>query len=362
MSNGQRIPVAVLGATGAVGQRFVQLLDAHPWFQTSELVGSERTAGQRYGSLPGWRFAEPVPPGASELPVRAPGAALTSPVVFSALPAEVAGETEVKLAAAGHAVFSNARNHRMAPDVPLIVPEINGDHAAMLDRQRRERGWSGSLVTNPNCSTIHLVLALKPIFDAFGLKLVLVTTLQAISGAGYPGVPSLDMVDNVVPYIEGEEEKIGAETRKILGSYGDAGFSDAAIAVSATCTRVGVRDGHTESVSVSLERGATVGELASALREFRALPQQLDLPSAPRRPVVVLDQPDRPQPLLDRDRERGMATIVGRLRPCPVLDYKFVLLGHNTIRGAAGASILNAELLIAQGLLPGIAAQAARAG
>lgn len=361
MDSRERIPVAVLGASGAVGQRFVQLLDGHPWFEARELVGSDRTAGQRYGSLPGWRFAGPLPAGASELTVLPPDSDLTSPLVFSALPADVAGETELRLAAAGHAVFSNARNHRMAADVPLLVPEINAGHAAMLERQRRERGWSGSLVTNPNCSTIHLVLALKPLFDAFGLEKVLVTTMQAISGAGYPGVPSLDMVDNVVPYIDGEEEKIGAETLKILGGYGDESFADAAIAVSATCTRVGVRDGHTESVSISLGRRASLIDVASALSGFRGLPQQLELPSAPAWPVVVLDQPDRPQPVLDRDRERGMATIVGRLRDCAVLDYKFVLLGHNTIRGAAGASILNAELLLAQGLLPQVATSVARA-
>lgn len=355
MATRERIPVGVLGATGAVGQRFVQLLDNHPWFEVLELVGSERTGGRRYGDLPGWRLPRDVPASARDAIVRAPDDPLSSPLIFSALPASVAGEAESRLAAAGHAVFSNARNHRMDADVPLIVPEINADHAAMLERQRRERGWSGSLVTNPNCSTIHLVLALKPIWDSFGLDKVLVTTLQALSGAGYPGVASLDMLDNVVPYIEGEEEKIGAETLKILGAYDEGRFVDAELVVSATCTRVGVRDGHTEAVSLSLRRPAGLDELATALREFEGLPRQPELPSAPRRPVVVLDQADRPQPVLDRDRERGMATIVGRLRPCPVLDYKFVLLGHNTIRGAAGASILNAELLVARGLLPQVA-------
>lgn len=362
MQRHERIPVGVLGATGAVGQRFVQLLAGHPWFVLREVVGSGRTAGRPYGTVAGWRLPGGVPEEARELLVRAPGDPLDSPLLFSALPAEVAGETELGLAAAGHAVFSNARNHRMAPDVPLLVPEINADHAAMLARQRRERGWSGTLVTNPNCSTIHLVLALKPLQDAFGLKQVLVTTLQALSGAGYPGVPSLDLLDNVVPYIGGEEEKVAIETRKILGGYDEArGFADADVTVSATCTRVPVRDGHTESVAVALGRAAELDEVATALAAFSGPPQHLGLPSAPRHPVLVLDEEDRPQPFLDRDRERGMATVIGRLRPCPILGYKFVLLGHNTIRGAAGASILNAELLLAQGLLPGVENRVARA-
>lgn len=354
----ERIPVGVLAATGAVGQRFVQLLADHPWFELREVVGSERRAGRPYGEAVAWRLPGGVPDSARDLRVLGPDAPLHSPIVFSALPAEVAEETEARLAAAGHAVFSNARSHRMAPDVPLIVPEVNADHAAALERQRRERGWSGSLVTNPNCSTIHLVLALKPLQDAFGLDAALVTTLQAVSGAGYPGVPSLDMLDNVVPYIGGEEEKMASESRKILGVYDAAGgFRDAAVTVSATCTRVPVRDGHTESVSVRLARPAGLDEVAEALNAFRGEPQRLGLPSAPRRPVVVVDEPDRPQPVLDRDRERGMATVVGRLRPCPILGHKFVLLGHNTIRGAAGASILNAEMLVATGKLSAVSHQ-----
>ena len=355
MERRQRIPVGVLGATGAVGQRFVQLLVGHPWFELAEVAGSARTAGRPYGEVAGWRLPGGVPEEARDLIVRGPDDDLSSPILFSALPAEVAGETEERLARAGHAVFSNARSHRMAPDVPLIVPEVNADHAAVLDRQRSERGWSGSLVTNPNCSTIHLVLALKPLQDAFGLDRVLATTLQAVSGAGYPGVPSLDMLDNVVPYIGGEEEKIESESRKILGGYDPAGgFAEAGLVLSATCTRVPVRDGHTESVSVGLRRPAELAEVADTLRAFAGQPQELGLPSAPRQPVIVLDEPDRPQPVLDRDRERGMATVVGRLRPCPILGYKFVLLGHNTIRGAAGASILNAELLLAQGHLANV--------
>ncbi|MDP9375800.1 MAG: aspartate-semialdehyde dehydrogenase, partial [Chloroflexota bacterium] len=268
-----RIPVGVLAATGAVGQRFVQLLAGHPWFELREVTGSARTAGRPYGEVAGWRLPGGPPEEAANLTVRGPDEELTSRILFSALPAEVAGEIEARLAAAGHAVFSNARSHRLDPDVPLIVPEVNADHAAVLDRQRRERGWRGALVTNPNCSTIHLMLALKPLQDAFGLDAVVATTLQAVSGAGYPGVPSLDMIDNVVPYIGGEEEKMAVETRKILGAYdGEHGFADAPVAVSATCTRVPVRDGHTEAVAVRLGRDAAIEEVAAALREFSGPP------------------------------------------------------------------------------------------
>ncbi|MFN8516525.1 MAG: aspartate-semialdehyde dehydrogenase [Chloroflexia bacterium] len=265
------------------------------------------------------------------------------------------------MAAAGHYVFSNARNHRMDADVPLIVPEINADHAAVLERQRRERGWPGLIVTNANCSTIHLVLALAPLQQAFELEAALVTTLQAVSGAGYPGVPSMDMVDNVVPFIGGEEEKMAIESRKILGSYSEhGGFADAPVVVSATCacrcatgTRSRCRCAWGE---------ASLDEIVAAFESFSGPPQALGLPSAPERPVVVLGQQDRPQPILDRDREKGMATVVGRLRPCPILDAKFVLLGHNTVRGAAGASILNAEMLLSQGQLPGLSVGSVLAG
>lgn len=354
-SRQERIPVGVLAATGAVGQRFVQLLADHPWFELREVSGSDRGAGRPYGEVVAWRLPGGPPEAARNLIVRAPDEPLTSPILFSALPAEVAGEIEERFAQAGHVVFSNARNHRMSPDVPLLVPEVNADHAAVLEQQRAQRGWSGAIITNPNCSTIHLVLALKPLQDAFGLDAVLVTTLQATSGAGYPGVPSLDLIDNVVPYIGGEEEKMASESRKILGSFEvSSGFVDAPAVVSATCTRVPVRDGHTESVSVRLSREASLEEVAAALRNFNSTPQALGLPSAPLHPVIVLDAADRPQPALDRNLEQGMATVVGRLRPCPILGYKFVLLGHNTIRGAAGASILNAETLLAQRLLPGL--------
>lgn len=347
-----KMAVGVLGATGAVGQRFVELLDGHPWFEVVELVASDRSAGRVYGEAVNWKISAGPPAAVSGLVLKGLEDRLESRVLFSALPAEVAGPVEERLAAAGHAVFSNARNHRMDPDVPLMIPEVNPDHAAMIHHQRRRRGWQrGLLVTNPNCSTIHLTLALKPLCDHFGLRAVLVTTMQALSGAGYPGVASLDALDNLVPYIGMEEEKMASEPLKLLGGLRDDRFVEADVAISATCTRVAVRDGHTEAVSVALRRPATLEAVAAALAGFRARPQALGLPSAPARPVVVMSQPDRPQPVLDRLVEKGMATVVGRLRPCPVLDYKFVLLGHNTIRGAAGASILNAELLKVEGYL-----------
>lgn len=344
--------VAVLGATGAVGQRFVELLDGHPWFEVTEVVASDRSAGRVYGDAVSWKISAGPPAAVERLVLRGLDDRLDSRIVFSALPSDVAGPIEERLAAAGHAVFSNASNHRMDADVPLMIPEVNPDHAAMIHHQRRRRGWrDGLLVTNPNCTTIHLTLALKPLCDAFGLRAMIVTTLQALSGAGYPGVASLDAVDNVFPYIGGEEQKVATEPRKLLGTLQGERFVDADFAVSATCTRVAVRDGHTEAVSLALRRPAAIDEVAAALAEFRARPQQVGLPSAPARPIVVLTQPDRPQPILDRLTERGMATVIGRLRPCPVLDYAFVLLGHNTIRGAAGASILNAELLKVDGYL-----------
>jgi aspartate-semialdehyde dehydrogenase len=347
------MPVAVLGATGSVGQRFVQLLARHPWFRLAEVVASERSVGKRYRDATDWRLDAFLPEEAAELVVRDYDEPLESPVAFSALPAEVATEIEQRLAKAGHAVLSNTSTHRMDPDVPLLIPEVNADHVAAIEVQRRNRGWSGFIATNPNCSTIHMVLTLKPLLDAFGLDAVLVTTMQAVSGAGYPGVPSLDMIDNVVPYIGKEEEKMQSETRKLLGDYRDGGFVDAKVVVSAACNRVPVRDGHTEAVSVRLDLdGVTPDEVMSAFRAFKGKPQELALPSAPASPVVVRCEPNRPQPVLDRDVEHGMASVVGRVRPCPILGIKYVLLGHNTVRGAAGASILNAELFKVEGLLP----------
>jgi aspartate-semialdehyde dehydrogenase len=347
-----RIPVAVLGATGSVGQRFVQLLANHPWFRVAEVVASDRSTGKRYREATDWRLDAFMPEEIAELTVKDYAEPLDSPVAFSALPGEVAEEIEQRLARAGHAVLSNSSTHRMEPDVPLIIAEVNADHAEAIETQKRNRGWSGYIVTNGNCSAIHLTLTLKPLCDAFGIDAVVVTTLQAVSGAGYPGVPSLDMIDNVVPFIGSEEEKLAEEARKFLGRWDGASFQLAKFPVSATCTRVPVRDGHTEAASVKLSRSATPAEVAEVMRSFTAKPQAMGLPSAPARPIVVRSEQNRPQPVLDRDVEGGMASVVGRIRPCEIMGIKYVLLGHNTIRGAAGASILNAELLKELGMLP----------
>ena len=351
MSN--KIPVAILGATGNVGQRFAQLLEHHPWFEVAELVASERSAGKTYAEATDWRLGARMPAGVTNLPVLDYHADIQSPVVFSGLPGEVAEEIEQRLASRGHAVLSNTSTHRMEPDVPLLIPEVNPDHVAAVQQQKANRGWSGYIATNPNCSTIHLVLALKPLHDAFGVEAALVTTLQAVSGAGYPGVPSLDMIDNVVPYIGGEEEKMQTESQKLLGGYGaDTGFVPLEFPLSAHCNRVPVRDGHTECASVRLGGSPVPADVIAVFEAFRGRPQELGLPTAPPQPVIVRPEPNRPQPVFDRDDANGMATIVGRVRPCPILGTKFVLLGHNTVRGASGASILNAELFKVEGLLP----------
>jgi aspartate-semialdehyde dehydrogenase len=351
----RKVKVGVLGATGAVGQRFVQLLEGHPWFEVTALGASERNTGKTYGEAAQWRLSADVPAYAKNIKLveGVPGKDWDCEVVFTSLPAEMAGETEQQFAAAGYKVFSNSKNHRMFPDVPLLMPEVNPDHSAIIKHQQTKRDWKGFIVTNPNCTTIHLVLALKPLYDAFGLSKVLVTSLQSVSGAGYPGVPSLDIIDNVVPFIGGEESKVEIEPLKLLGGISEdkTAFSNAEIVISATCTRVAVREAHTESVSVGFAKSASLEEVASVLKEFRAIPQELELPSAPVNPVILRQEADRPQPFLDREGEGAMATTVGRLRKCQILDYKFVLVGHNTIRGAAGASILNAELLTAQGFI-----------
>ena len=343
--------VAVLGATGTVGQRFVQLLQGHPWFEIAALTTSERSAGQRYGDAVRWHIGERVPEAAAGLTLEPTRADLDADLCFSALPVEAAEEWEAALAATGHHVFSNVKNHRMDADVPLIIAEVNPEHAQAVKVQRAGRGWSGSLVTNGNCSTIHFALAAAPLHRAFGIRRAVVTTMQALSGAGYPGVASLDAVDNVVPFIDGEEEKMEAETKKFLGGWDGARFVPAEFPFSAHCNRVSVRDGHTETVSLELGGAPSAGAVIECLRAFRGRPQELVLPSAPVRPIIVRDEPDRPQPVLDRDAERGMASVVGRVRPDAVLGMKFVVLGHNTIRGAAGASILNAELFAAEGLV-----------
>ncbi|MGH9161755.1 MAG: aspartate-semialdehyde dehydrogenase [Vicinamibacteraceae bacterium] len=344
------IEVGVLGATGMVGQQFVRLLAGHPWFRLTWLAASERSAGKPYREAAAWRLAAVLPDETAHLVVEEPVAGKGPRLVFSGLDAGVAGEVEAAFAASGHLVVSNARNFRMEPTVPLLVPEVNPDHLALVPRQRREKGWKGAIITNPNCSTVFLAMALAPL-RAFGLESTIVTTLQAISGAGYPGVPSLDIAGNVVPFIGGEEEKIESETKKILGALQDGQVAPYPVAVSAHTTRVPVVDGHTEMVSVACAAKPSLDEVRSAFTSFRGRPQEERLPSAPAQPLLYLDAPNRPQPRLDAEREHGMVVSIGRLRPCHVLDFKFVALGHNTVRGAAGAAILNAELMRAEGLL-----------
>ncbi len=343
------IDVGVLGATGTVGQRFVQLLADHPWFNLTWVGASERSVGQRYGALP-WRLAAPLPPRAGELVVDSAEPGRAPRLVFSALDASVAGEIETAFAAAGHLVVSNARNHRMDSLVPLLIPEVNPDHLALVTEQRRARGWRGAIVTNPNCSTVVLAMVLAAL-RAFEPEEVLVTTLQAASGAGYPGVPSLDLLGNVIPFIDGEEQKIETETRKILGTLKEGTVAPHPVRLSAHTTRVPVVDGHTETISLRLARPATAEALREALAGFRGRPQTYGLPSAPAQPIVYREEPNRPQPRLDAEAGGGMTVTVGRLRPCPVMGWKLVALGHNTIRGAAGAALLNAELLVAEGYL-----------
>jgi len=354
MSISQRIPVAVLGATGMVGQRFIELLQGHPWFELVGLGASEQHRKQPYGQVARWRLTGEMPISAAKLPVvpcdpnQLPGVK----IVFSALPAEVASEIEAKFAQAGVAVFSNAKNYRMEADVPLVVPEVNPDHIDAIPQQQKARNWSGFIVTNANCCATPLVMALKPLQEAFGLSKVLVTTMQAISGAGYPGVPSYDILDNVIPFISGEEAKLESETQKMLGSWSeDTGFTNAPLVVSAHCNRVATREGHLECASVEFARRVEFEEVLEAWDNFIGEPQLRKLPGAPERALIYRKEGDRPQTLLDRDAGRGMTTTIGRLRPCPILHHKFVLLGHNTIRGAAGGSILNAELCVSKGYI-----------
>lgn len=348
----KRIDVGILGATGMVGQQFITQLTGHPWFRAVWLGASERSEGKRYAQAATWRLSSQMPEDLRDMRVRACTPDGGPLLMFSALDANAAKDIEPAFAKAGHIVISNARSYRMDPLVPLLIPEVNADHLALLPAQRRERGWRGAIVTNPNCSTVVLTMALAPLRQ-FGLRSVMVTTLQAVSGAGYPGVPSLDIMGNVVPGIPGEEEKMETETRKILGSLQGNAVTPHPVVVSAQTTRVAVIDGHTESVSVSLEAQPSVEDVIEAMRSFRGRPQELGLPLAPPAPVVWLDGADRPQPRLDAERDGGMAVTVGRVRRCPVLDIKFIALGHNTIRGAAGAAVLNAELMQAEGLLQG---------
>jgi aspartate-semialdehyde dehydrogenase len=348
----ERIPVAILGATGSVGQRFIQLLARHPWFRVHEVVASDRSAGRTYHDAADWRLETLVPDDVAALTVKSLGAPLESRLLFSGLDSSVAGEAEDDYANRGCAVITNSRNHRMGADVPLLIPEINPGHLDAIELQRKRRPGRGYIVTNPNCSVMGMAIALAPIEQQFGIEAVHVTTMQAISGAGYAGVASYAILDNVIPYIGGgEEEKIETEPRKILGGWKDNKFTDAPMKISAQVNRVPTIDGHLMTMSASLREKASLDDIRVALESFTGEPQRLGLPSAPQRPIHFIDAPDRPQPRLDRDREHGMAVSVGRLRPCPILDFRLVALVHNTIRGAAGAALLNAELLEARGLL-----------
>ena len=342
------IEVGVLGATGVVGQQFVSRLARHPWFRCTWLAASERSEGKTYKSVAPWRLATPIPGTSADRIVNACVPGKGPKVVFSGLDASVAGEIEGAFAAAGHIVVSNARNFRMDPLVPLLIPEVNPDHLKVLDEQRAQKKWGGAIVTNPNCSTVVLAMALAPLCK-FHIKSVIVSTMQAVSGAGYPGVPSLDILGNVVPFIGGEEEKMQTETLKILGT--DNGRTPYPAAVSAHTNRVPVLDGHTMTVSVAFEQKPSVADVIDAMRTFTGRPQELNLPSAPQPPLVVAEEQNRPQPRLDADLGGGMTVTIGRVRECPVMHAKFVALGHNTVRGAAGAAILNAELMHAEGLL-----------
>jgi aspartate-semialdehyde dehydrogenase len=344
-----KIPVTVLGATGTVGQKFVRLLAEHPWFDVAAIAASSASAGRTYGEVVRWRENAPLPERIARLRVEPCEPPLQGPIVFSALDADVAGPIEQAFARSGAFVVTNARNHRMDDDVPLLIPEANADHLTLIDRQREARGWSGALIANPNCSTAALALALAPLHRTFGVERLFVSTMQAVSGAGYPGVASLDIVGNVIPHIGGEEEKIERESRKILGTLTDGRVQPAQFAVSAHTNRVAVVDGHLETVSVGFRKRVTPEEAITTLQEFRSPPCVAELPSSPNPPIEVDPRLDRPQPRLDLDRGRGMAVIVGRVRPCPVLDLRLVILGHNTVRGAAGQGVQIAELLVADG-------------
>ena len=345
-----QIEVGILGATGMVGQQFIALLANHPWFKVTWLGASQRSEGKAYRDAAAWRLPTPPPDDVSRLTVEQAAPGRAPKLVFSGLDSSVAGEIEGAFAGSGHFIVSNSKNYRMDAAVPLVIPEINADHLKLLDAQAAARGWTGRIVTNPNCSTVVLSMALAPLRQ-FGLKTVMITTLQAISGAGYPGVASWDILGNVIPFIDGEEEKIQTETQKILGCLTNGSVEPHPVVISASTTRVAVHNGHTESISVKLDQAVPPEALIDAFNTFRGRPQELKLPSAPPQPVVYLTERNRPQPALDVDRDGGMTVTVGRLRPCPVLDYKFIALGHNTIRGAAGAAILNAELMHREGLL-----------
>lgn len=338
--------VAVLGATGMVGQRFIEKLVDHPFFELTDLAASAKSAGKRYAEVAKWYLSEEMPSEVRDIVVKeVDPRKIRADIVFSALPSAVAREVEPRFAEAGFIVASNASAYRMEEDVPLLIPEVNPEHLNLIEIQRERRKWEGAIITNPNCTTIMAVLSMKPIYDSFGIEKAMVTSMQALSGAGYSGVPSMAIVDNVIPYIKGEEEKVESEGLKILGKFNGSEIEPARLAISASCNRVAVLDGHTEAIFIKARREWSISKVARAMREFKALPQKLGLPTAPKNPIIVRDEADRPQPRLDRLNQKGMAVTVGRIRECPILDFKYISMGHNTIRGAAGASVLNAELL-----------------
>jgi aspartate-semialdehyde dehydrogenase len=347
----KKLPIGILGATGVVGQRFIQMLENHPWFEVAWLAASDRSEGKNYGEAVRWRLRTAIPANITRMTVSpaTPGGA--PKIIFAALDASIAAELEPRFAEAGCAVVSNSSALRMKSDVPLVIPEVNAGHIKLIDTQASRKNSGGYVVTNPNCSAIGLVLALVPLYRRFGLETVMAVTMQAVSGAGYPGVASLDILGNVIPYIRNEEEKMEEETLKLLGQLNGTKVMPATFAMSAQCNRVAVEDGHTESVSVRLKTKAKPEEIIAAWNDYRGEPQELKLPSAPERPVMYVEANDRPQPRFDVDTGAGMTTVIGRLRPCGVLDWKFTVLSHNTIRGAAGAAVLNAELLKAKGYL-----------
>jgi aspartate-semialdehyde dehydrogenase len=349
-----KYPIGILGATGMVGQRYIQLLADHPWFEIAWLAASDRSSGKPYGEAAKWRLDSALPERIAKMTVSPAEPEGAPKIIFASIDAAIAREMEPKFAAAGCAVISNSSAFRMASNVPLVIPEVNADHLPMIEDQPSRKEHGGYIVTNPNCSTIGLVLALKPIEERFGIEQIFVSTMQAVSGAGYPGVPSMDILDNVIPYIGGEEEKMEAETLKLLGSLKSQTVAPLAAKVTAHCNRVAVIDGHTECVSIKLGnklgRPAKREDILAAWQEFRPL-AGLDLPFAPEHPIEWREENDRPQPRLDRNLGKGMTVTVGRLRPCGLLDWKFVLLSHNTVRGAAGATILNAEMLASLGKL-----------
>jgi aspartate-semialdehyde dehydrogenase len=350
--SGRRLRAAILGATGAVGQRLVQLLEDHPLFEVTHLCASSRNTDKPYGEVVDWRVPGKRTTYADGIRVSACEPTFVADVAFSALPSSAAREVELAFARAGIPVVSNASAYRMAEDVPLVIPEVNHDHIPLIEKQRKQRGFDkGFIVTNPNCSTIGMMLPLKALDDAFGVEKVNVVTLQARSGAGYPGIPEDIIGDNVLPFINTEEEKMETESRKILGDLQGDGIVPHGMVVSAQCNRVDVIDGHTEALSISFREKPSIDQIRETLQKFRSLPQEIGLPMAPENPIVVRDEHDRPQPKYDLDVEKGMATVVGRIRPCNLFDVKMVILSHNTVRGAAGAAILNAELLVHQGLL-----------